>query len=201
VAKKRPAIPRATSERVLNEYRHKCAICGRERPHLHHLDEDSTNNDPLNLLPLCPNCHLQDVHDPTQRPDPEKLQLFRRYKDPLILDPRFHPIFRRLVLLQHAIRSGIEIQYHAQDLLDFISEFEMGRFYKQKIRTHIGHQARFYNYHLYLQGAPIGSDEEVSNDPTLKHKAQEHCTQQIEELVIELLRYQEWVAKPFKADS
>jgi hypothetical protein len=58
-----------------------------------------------------------------------------------------------------------------------------------------------FRYHLYLKGASMRADEEILNDRTLKDKAHEHCAEQIEELVIELLRYQEWVAKPFKSDS
>jgi len=63
--KKRLSIPKAISEQVLKEYRHKCAVCGRHDPQLHHIDEDPSNNDPANLMPLCPNCHIQDIHAPT----------------------------------------------------------------------------------------------------------------------------------------
>jgi 5-methylcytosine-specific restriction endonuclease McrA len=99
MAKKRVSIPRQVADAVLKEYRHKCAVCGRHSPQLHHLDEDPTNNDPKNLLPLCPSCHLQDIHDPTSPPELRKLRLFRIHKDPLILDPRFHPIYRRMGFL------------------------------------------------------------------------------------------------------
>jgi predicted nucleic acid-binding Zn ribbon protein len=36
----------------------KCVVCGESNiVEAHHLDEDKTNNDPSNLIPLCPNHH------------------------------------------------------------------------------------------------------------------------------------------------
>ena len=56
---KRPGVPKTVKEAVLKEYNHLCSICGAPRPQVHHIDEDNANNDPLNLLPLCPNHHLR----------------------------------------------------------------------------------------------------------------------------------------------
>src|SRR6478752_4597057 len=100
MSKTRPSIPKGVSDAVLKEYRHLCSMCGKTGPHLHHIDENPTNNVAENLLPLCPNCHLQDVHDPTAPLDSLKLALFRRCKDPFILDHRFHPIWKRLKFLR-----------------------------------------------------------------------------------------------------
>jgi NAD-dependent SIR2 family protein deacetylase len=132
--KKRISIPKAVSETVLKEYRHKCAMCGRHTPQLHHIDEDTTNNTEQNLIPLCPNCHLQDAHDPTRPPDPAKLRLFRKYKDPLILDPRFHPIFIRAQFLYGEALRNREHRFRnrANELLDFVAELSMGTFYRKK---------------------------------------------------------------------
>src|SRR5262245_60806519 len=98
--KKRPAVSKAVSEQVLREYRHKCAVCGRHEPQLHHIDEDPTNNEPANLIPLCPNCHLQDIHAPTIPFETQKMRLFRQCKDPFILDARFDPIWTRVRFLR-----------------------------------------------------------------------------------------------------
>ena len=91
----RVSILKKTSEALHDEYNHRCAICGSDRPQLHHIDENHANNDLLNLLPLCPNCHLRDQHNPTRKVEVPKLQLFRKYKDPAVLKPQFHPMFIR----------------------------------------------------------------------------------------------------------
>jgi predicted restriction endonuclease len=78
MTKARLSIPRVTKSLVLKEFNYKCAICGKERPQVHHIDENPSNNDLLNLIPLCPNCHLIDQHNPTIPVDIEKLKLFRQ---------------------------------------------------------------------------------------------------------------------------
>ena len=97
--RRRPAIPALIRKGVLSEFNQRCAICGADRPHVHHIDANPRNSDPLNLIPLCPNCHLTDQHNPTASMHPEKLRLFRRYKDPLILSHQFEPVFRRMRFL------------------------------------------------------------------------------------------------------
>ena len=43
---------------ALQNWKHECAICGFDRiVAIHHIDEDHHNNDPKNLIPLCPNHH------------------------------------------------------------------------------------------------------------------------------------------------
>lgn len=39
-------------------HKHECIICGENRIiDVHHFDENKNNNDPSNLIPLCPNHH------------------------------------------------------------------------------------------------------------------------------------------------
>ena len=96
----RAPLPKKIRDAVLAEYNHLCAVCGSTGPHVHHIDEDAENNDPQNLLPLCPNCHLRDQHNPTRRHEVGKLRLFRRYRDPAVLLPQFHPIYLRQTYLE-----------------------------------------------------------------------------------------------------
>lgn len=51
---------------VLNRDSHLCQKCGSDE-HLvvHHIDGDDNNNELLNLITLCNNCHL-DLHRPIQ---------------------------------------------------------------------------------------------------------------------------------------
>ena len=192
--KKRPAISRAVTEAVMKEFRHLCAICGRHNPHLHHLDSDPTNNVQENLLPLCPNCHLQDVHDPTGAPDQRKLKIFRRYKDPLILDPRFHPLFLRTLFVRDYEMRRMRpkhFNYLANELLDFVQELEMGPFYRKKILNLM--KFPFSHYAVYLtQGGKQTTRDQVSKDALLITAAYQHCAEAIEGLSVELLRYQTW---------
>lgn len=126
----RHAIPVKVRNALLNEFDHRCAICSGERPHVHHIDEDASNNVIENLLPLCPNCHLRDQHSPTRRIEVQKLQLFRRHKDPAILLPQFHPLYVRQAFLTDIEPgdgdvTGLEAQ--ATELIEFISDLEMGK--------------------------------------------------------------------------
>jgi len=190
---KRTPIPKATSEAVLKEYRHKCALCGRHEPHLHHIDQDPSNNTISNLLPLCPNCHLQDTHNPTSPPDESKLLLFRKYKDPLILDSRFHPIFTRSRFLYdpHSGEKPHRFKYYCNELLDFIVELKMGPFYRKKIADHIGWRFSRYATHLQEQGKNTTKDMVLAS-PELMIQAQLFCAERVEPLLVELLRYQDW---------
>jgi hypothetical protein len=137
---RRPALSRELRDAVLREFNHRCAICGRERPHIHHIDEDSSNNTEANLLPLCPNHHLSDQHDPTRRFDSDLLALFRRYKDPQILSPRFDPVFRRLkpLLKPDPAASHETLATQAADLSLFIQRFAMGDYYFSRLHQLLG---------------------------------------------------------------
>ena len=47
---------------TFNNWERKCVICGFDKiVEVHHLDENHNNNEPTNLVPLCPN-HHQMVH-------------------------------------------------------------------------------------------------------------------------------------------
>ena len=136
MAKKRVAASAKVREAVLKEYNHRCAICGTDQPQLHHIDEDPSNNDPANLLPLCPNCHLSDHHNPTVSIGPELLALFRKHKNPTILLPQFLPLYKRVTFL-FEIEPGDgptkELEARVDELKGFVASLEMGDFYKVKI--------------------------------------------------------------------
>lgn len=192
--KERKPIPRAVREGILKEFNHRCAICGKDDPQVHHIDENPSNNEVSNLIPLCPNCHLIDQHNPTQAIDPRKLTIFRKYKDPIILKAPFHPLFKRLVFLENVFTDDCSrtIDEQMRELVEFIQELEMGAFYSKKISK--------------LAGKPNVADfvmfgdheSERQYEARKSKKAQEYIEnlvsvkEQIYELVVELLRYQEW---------
>jgi hypothetical protein len=168
-----------------------CAICGTDRPQLHHIDENPAHNESANLLPLCPNCHLVDQHNPTAPIDSRKLGLFRRYKDPVILSAQFDPLFRRFAYLLELdpaanyaglVAAGVE-------LVAFISALKMGGFYHVRVAD------------LITDNSPHFS---VVNEP--QHVVQQRFEErrrffleklqtnrgQVVDLIIEMLRYQDW---------
>ena len=54
-------IPDDIADELLVSCGHYCCKCGRRFVQIHHIDEDNTNNDPDNLIPLCKLCH-EEVH-------------------------------------------------------------------------------------------------------------------------------------------
>ena len=175
--KNRVRVPKAVTERVMKEYHHKCAMCGRPNPHLHHIDENPSNNDASNLLPLCPNHHLQDTHSPTTPLDPGKLRLFRRCKDPFILDPRFHPIWTRLRFLREGHRGPRTEDWNTCwiDLTRFIEAFEKGHYYS----------ARLLNQMHAMQDTIAAVADVILG-------LQDEFATTVEDLCVEMLRYQGW---------
>ena len=191
---RRPKIPKQVREQVLKEFRHRCAICDGDRPQVHHIDEDASNNDPLNLIPLCPNCHLSDQHDPTVDADPSKLLLFRQYQDPAILKPQFHPLFTRLKFLDQITEDSDirDLQKQAKNLIDFLGNLEMGLFYSQQIGELI-QKPKYAS--ITILGDPVS---EARRRERLKKEAQEYREilkknrNAVLSLAVELLRFQSW---------
>ena len=185
--KTRAPLPKALREKVLLEFNHRCAICGRERPQVHHIDENPENNDLPNLLPLCPNHHLSDQHDPTRRLDPLLLSLFRQHKDPQILSARFEPVFRRLrpLLIAKSSSTFRELADAASDLSSFIGRFAMGDYYFGQLRML-----------LDWEGA---SGCNTENEAAVLEVHRQRFISRIQanlpaaiRLLVEQLRYQEW---------
>src|SRR5438270_9086934 len=54
----RPSIPASVRREILIEANYRCAVprC-MSAIDVHHIDEDPSNNDPSNLIALCPTCH------------------------------------------------------------------------------------------------------------------------------------------------
>jgi len=167
-------------------------MCGRHDPQLHHIDEDPSNNDPENLLPLCPNCHLQDTHAPTAPLDPQKIHLFRRCKDPFILDPRFHPIWLRLKYLRETEDERvISWKWSCNDLTLFIRSLQMGDYYSERIASVLKHTVNHFVVHLRQQGQDV-NEGDIANDAPRHKEVSDFCATTVEDLCVELLRYQNW---------
>lgn len=194
MTKKRLHIPRKIEDAVLSEFNHRCAVCGDDRPQLHHIDEDTSNNSLVNLIPLCPNCHLTDVHHPT-KPIPEKvLSLFRKWQDPSILTPQFRPLFRRFECLRYNEGKYGVLRLFVSDFISFVENLRMGGYYGKSIRSML----------------PMTLIDEVSDEEAMAYVAawsDEEAVRRIrlaldehidfiESHMIELLRFQRWSFSP-----
>jgi hypothetical protein len=189
----RKSIPKPVRDRVLSEFNYRCAICAADRPQLHHIDENPENNEPLNIIPLCPNCHLTDQHNPTAPVDPRKLSLFRQYKDPAILKSQFHPIFRRLLFLSSILdeQPVEEMEAKSLELASFVATLEMGAFYGARVEKLL-HRPRYIEV---LNFDATYTREEIERKRRRNQEYREQvreCRNEVEALVIEQLRYQKW---------
>lgn len=190
----RENIPKKIKDALFDEYNHRCAICGSDRPHIHHIDENHANNDIRNLLPLCPNCHLRDQHNPTRGIEIPKLQLFRSYKDPSILKPQFHPIYIRQLFLADVEAGDAEIddlERQAIELIEFIESLEMGKFYSKRLTELIGPLPRTLVF-------PFGADVHPAIKQQIKEGRRSYRQKLLagretaRNLLVEQLRYQPW---------
>ena len=189
----RKAISTKTKEAVLNEYDHRCAVCGGDRPQVHHIDEDHSNNELENLLPLCPNCHLRDQHNPTRKIDIQKLALFRKHKDPAILKPQFDPLYTRQIFLNEVEindKSTDSLVQKANELIEFVLSLEMGDFYGEKIKELIGDLNRCYALNLFGDSSEFIRQSKIYNK---KYRQKLNSNkEEVQKLIVELLRYQVW---------
>lgn len=189
----RKAVPRATRDEVLREFNHACAICGTANPQIHHIDGDHSNNDPLDLLPLCPNCHLGDQHNPTRPLEPGRVLLFRRFKDPAILSPQFEPLYARLQFLNEPEVRTAEtktLESRAAELIDFVGALEMGDFYAKRLKKLIG---RINHVHAWSPSTPDSEFERWAREEHAQYvKKLVGGREDANRLAVELLRYQPW---------
>jgi hypothetical protein len=190
--KTRISVPQPIREQVLKEFNHRCAVGGEERPQLHHIDENPSNNDPLNLIPLCPNCHLSNQHDPTRAIESGKLRLLRLYRDPTVLKPQFHPLFARLQFLESdRLGDYRNAKKEADDLVAFVAELKMGTFYARKIKALVA-KPKYARIRTFAPG-----EQEIYRQEDEKH-GQEYLEQlegnkdEVYGLIMELLRFQNW---------
>lgn len=161
---------------------------------MHHIDENPANNDSQNLLPLCPNCHLRDQHNPTRKIDIPRLKLFREFRDPAILKPQFHPLYLKQLFLDSIEEREWPINMlrdQAEELTDFVAALEMGAFYSKRLKEIFYVSDRHY---------------EITEDGRVVHYTNEQLLEQAKEyrgtlvlhrnvvkaLLIEMLRFQPW---------
>jgi hypothetical protein len=205
----RKNIPQKIEKQVMNEFSYECAICGESKPQLHHIDENPGNNDSLNLIPLCPNCHMNKVHNLNKGIPSELQRLFRIYKSKLILSDKFLPIFNRMKFLLAEDISSYDskvLQSEYNDLISFIKAMEMGILYAGKIKKLLYFPLEYHveivayspdpEYDALVGGRPSSSYSSKSNNKGSSIKAFTDMYRENKEkvigLIIEQLIYQDW---------
>ncbi len=179
---------------VKKEFNYKCAICGTDNPQIHHIDEDHSNNGIDNLLPLCPNCHLTDQHNPTRKIDIPKLQLFRKYKDPTILKSQFDPLYKRFIFLYDIDENENDVKQvfeKVNSLINFIKSIEMGDFYSKELEKLIKQENHAYVMSFDRDYDPAYEQAKKEDNLSDRKKLILNREKAID-LIIELLRYQKW---------
>ena len=75
----RRRIPKKIKDELLVKCMGRCCICHFPIVQINHLDGNAANNDPDNLIPLCPNCHAltHTRQHMTQNITADQLKLYR----------------------------------------------------------------------------------------------------------------------------
>ena len=209
MAKKRVAVPLQVKTKILEEYRHRCAVCLRSvKLEVHHIDEDPSNNDERNLIPLCPNCHSDRLHNPFDPLDSDVLSFYRTHKYRQILAAQFRPLLKRLRQLEDVNNlSYEELWQRAQDLIDLVKEHEKGEYYASRIGNllkpdldkFVPLPSVSYQFGYLTAGSQNAIDRyneqqrEVARERTPKYQAKvQQGLGQAYELVAEMIQYQQW---------
>ena len=192
--------PQKLQNAVLREFKYLCALCGRPQPHIPHIDGDPSNNVSGNLLPLCPNHHLLDAHDPTSPIPPAKLQLFREFRDPAIFLAQFTPLFDRMQFLLdlNSVQPDLhELQALVGDLLAFVQHLSMGSYYVQRLAPLIT-----WTQPQHDGAGVIERLNREENGGQIYKKKLETITGEAVRLLVECLRFQKWKrVSPYPADA
>ncbi len=185
-------------EAVLREFSSLCAICEGPDPHLHHIDENPTHNDALNLIPLCANCHLSGQHHETRRIHPGILRLFRRWKVPGMLSPQFQSLWARVEPLYDQDSNFRDMRDSLGDLIDFCKTLSQGEYFASQVGRLIPSRIGFG--YLSLSPEPehvLRAREREEAQRRAKEDAEDRETllgnrEEVERLIAELVQFQGW---------
>lgn len=194
MVKKRISPPKPVREQVLKEYGHRCAIRGEVNPQIHHIDEDPSNNDPLNLIPLCPNCHAA-IHDPLNPIEVDRLHFFRRFKDPFILTRQFHPLFKRIQFLADVSDTSDvpDLRAKTAELCRFVRTHERGDFYAGKIAGLLQYPEFNASFSMGMDGSVPKWYVDGKNNERAKYLAKlKAARESVHGLIVEMLAFQDW---------
>src|SRR5260370_24974102 len=114
-------IPQGMADELLVSCNHSCCICHEFGVIIHHIDGNPANNDPDNLIPLCPTCHgrVSPTYPLTRGFTPEQL---RRYRGNWTEQCRL--ALTQVPQIQMTATEREELQNKVQSLENRVSELE-----------------------------------------------------------------------------
>jgi hypothetical protein len=122
-----------------------------------------------------------------------KLLLFRRFKDPAMLRPQFHPLYLRLKFLDSIELNDSpvnKLEEQVKELVEFVLALNMGSFYAQQRDKLLQQPTRAY---VRMLGGPDPECERHRRQDNREYREQLINTRDaVIGLVVELLRYQAW---------
>lgn len=205
MAKLRKKVAPSERAAVLAEYKFCCAACGASPmsdDELHHIDENPANNDRLNLLPLCPNCHTR----LTKGPLPVGLiRILRVEKNPNILSLPFRRLYEHMAFLDDLEKwipldgepmvYSTEISAMVGELLKFVRDIQAGGYYADKIELMLARVPTALSL-IWFMDEDLALKQErrrgqSENDREYRERL-EQARPVIHSLLVELLDYQPW---------
>ena len=123
--------------------------------------------------------------------------MFRRYKDPAILSPRFQPLYGRLGFfdgVRDTEEPVEELEQSAVELIEFVEALEMGSFYAKQLRRLLRRPSHAYVFSL--GGGPDPESERARRRHNREYREQLMAAKEsATALVIEQLRFQNWTGE------
>jgi hypothetical protein len=200
------------------EFNYLCAACGGHGPQIHHIDGNNTNPDPENLIPLCPNHHLRDAHNPTCPIEPGIVKLLRMYRDPAVLSPKFQPLFARLKRFQSTAAEVVDeltpksysmpgTDELTSPITHILPNRQLAERWEQCIWdlvrfTEVLEMGHYFRPSIYVLLMKLGGHEQgrftdlLSTTHIKKSELATACAdaaKQVEKYIMEQLRYQDWI--------
>lgn len=209
----RKAVPQRLQSAITKEFNNVCATCGESAgTQVHHIDENPGNNDPLNLIPLCPTCHDIRIHGPSSQVTREMLRIFRAHKDLALLTPNFRSVQDRMAFFEapekFAKAAADEMWTLADAMEDFCAFIQMqpkGEYYARRLRTLLKAEepAGVLDLKLgvqYYDSEPEDRAKEVEAEAVEANirvvKNLNAVRSEVERLVVEFVRFQDWPRRP-----
>ena len=162
--KVRKEIPAALATSVKTEFGNRCAMCREPYVTIHHIDENPSNNNRQNLIPLCPNCHHGRVHGyGGNKIDRRALELYRELGTRFAATGAYNLLLKRSAYITSGMFEQLDsdqLSNALDDLLSFVRGLKFGPHFEKKLSRLLRPPRRPGNVYLTF----IGDDYDTAAD-------------------------------------